>query len=97
MLNIKNGSARFSIKSDCEHIRKIVDDIEVFGDELQPSDHWNFNLNNPNKDLKAYTKDLYDEKYDTLEKLLDPWVVSEGMQPIRMEVFKKYEIFFKTH
>ena len=69
--------------------------MESYGGKLSPSNHWNFNLNIPNKELTAYSKDLYDEKYDTLEKMLDPWVGSIGMQPIGIEAVQKYENFLR--
>ena len=95
MLELRNPDMRFDITGDKTHFDLIVQDMHNNGGDLAPSDHWNWNLGEKDKSFRDYTSELFDEKYNHLSKLLDPWVGVTGMQALSEEAVEKYEAFLR--
>jgi hypothetical protein len=91
-----NPNTRFEIAGDRAQFERIVQDMMNNGGNLIPSDHWNWNLGETVKTLNGYTPELFDDKYSSLEKMLDPWVGITGMRVLGNEAVKKYESFLRS-
>lgn len=95
MLRLRNPDKRFDIAGDKSQFDRIVQDMCREGGSLAPSDHWNWNLGAKGGDSGGYTSELFENHYNHLTKLLDPWVGITGMKPLSQEAVTKYESFLR--
>jgi len=95
MLTFRNPDKRFEITGDRDQFDLIVQDMRNNGGNLVPSDHWNWNLGEKDKNYHEYTNELFDKKYSHLKKMLDPWVGVTGMKVLSEEAVNKYESFLR--
>lgn len=95
ILNLRNPDTRFNVVGDSDQFNLIVQDMINNSLDLAPSDHWNWNLGESESNVGGYTKELFDEKYSHLSKMLDPWVGVTGMKILGEDAVKKYEDFLR--
>ncbi len=99
---LKQSDQRFSIKGDYETLLGIISDMEENAGEFEPIAHWhvsNAGLNDGSirsiSDTKPevtyqLTRDDFQSKYSTLDRLLDPYVGITGMQPTTSHSVDQY-------
>lgn len=103
---IKNNEPdSFDIYGDFQLFQKILEDMEANGGSLIPADNWGIEIGGHyggdyflGKDIERYESiaKLYDERYSSMKKMMDPWVGCTGMQPISPKVIKDYWPFLKS-
>jgi SAM-dependent methyltransferase len=102
---IKKSNIDFDIEGNYELFLKIVTDMENKAGFLKPAINWGLEISNhdgmtyfKSKKIKTISnvKDIYEIKYSTFKKMLDPWVGCIGMQSATNETLFNYFFFLKV-
>jgi hypothetical protein len=99
-LTLSNPKNRFELSGNKEIFYSIVSDMNQYGGDLAPSEHWNWKLcewhTAVDNNTAGYTEELFDRSYSQLKMMLDPWVGVTGMKPIEADSVVRYEDFLRS-
>ena len=103
-----NPADTFSLEGDKTLFDQIVADQEKHAGLLRPTKIWDLEIGGHDGrkyfhsqqrgetlELDAYSDDRYYENFSSLQKMLEPFVGSAGLQPINKDVVQKYYSYLK--
>ncbi len=98
----------FSLEGDKNLFDKIVADQEKYAGLLRPARNWDLEIGGhaggeyfysqqkgETIEVDAYSDDRYYENFSSLQKMLEPFVGSTGLQIINKDVIQEYYIYLK--
>lgn len=94
----------FDIEGDYDLFIKIVDEMEKNAGPLKPAINWGVEISHHRGTdyvnglgLGRYVgiKDAYENKYSTMQKMMDPWIGCLGMQRVTRETIRDYSGFIR--
>ncbi len=103
-----NPANTFSVQGDKNIFDKIVADQEKHAGLLRPAKNWDLEMGGhaggeyfhsqqrgETIEVDAYSEDRYYENFSSLQKMLEPFVGSTGLQSITKDVIQEYYTYLK--
>jgi len=107
-IRVNLSSNAFSIEGEKRLFDKIVADQEKYAGLLRPTKNWDLEigghngeqyfrsqLRGENIEIDTYNDDRYYEKFSSLQKMMEPFVGSTGLQNINRDVIQEYYSYLK--
>ena len=107
-IRVNLSSNAFSIEGEKNLFDKIVADQEKHAGLLRPTQNWDLEIGGHNGEqyfhsqlsgkaieIDAYHDDQYYEKFSSLQKMMEPFVGSTGLQNINRDVIQEYYTYLK--
>ena len=107
-IRVNLSSNTFSIEGEKSLFDKIVADQEKYAGLLRPTKNWDLEigghngeqyfhsqLRDENIEIDTYNDDRYYDKFSSLQKMMEPFVGSTGLQNINRDVIQEYYSYLK--